>query len=371
MADLSHRQVSHDRIVLTDFEMAHAQFVFFVLERPFHRPAGEGDMQHGFDRRPRGGVREKVFFLTRAHQVASVDEPVRAANLAIALNPDGGAFEFPDHRPLFGVLEMNPLPGLVAQGGRLSAEFRDWSEDRPRFAGMAGPGAKIVANFDDVALPACFESGQELGTTSIPFVGGEPAEGEAVGQGAVHLSQGDVVLGSVDEMFGNARLLAAHRIIPTVLGQEQIAIKHRAEAGVIARIAQVNADDAVVFFAGVAAPLHLNARRLVAGLGMAGIVDDADGLEVAMIAGDNLLDAIAQQGMIPLGPIEELLQSSTRRAGEVGNGLDALARQVGELTTNVVGQVPAWFRPSKTVVKLVQKIGEFGRQGTDLFSCHP
>ena len=53
VADLSHREVPHDRSVLADLEVAHAQFVFFVLQRPLHRPAGEGDVEQGFDGRSR------------------------------------------------------------------------------------------------------------------------------------------------------------------------------------------------------------------------------------------------------------------------------------------------------------------------------
>ncbi len=364
--------MSHDGVVLADFEVTHTQFVFFVFQRPFHRPAGEADVQDGFDGCSRWRIREEVFFLARVQHVAGVDEPVGAEDPTVALDPDGGALEFPDHRPFLGVLEMNPLAWSLAQGRRRAAQRFDIAVVGPCFvAWIAGPGGKIAADFDDVALAAFFEPGQERGTGGVPFVGGEPSEGDAVGQGAVDLSQGDVVLGPIDEMVGDAGLGPAVGIVPAVFGEEQIAVEHGAEAGVVAGIAQVDADHAVVDLAGVAAPLEMNARGFVAALGMAGIVDDADGLGIGMIASNNLLDAIAQAHVTPRRPTEELLQSPARRVGEVGDRLDTLARQVRKLTANVIGQVIPWLRTTEAVVKLVQEIGEFGRQGKDLFSCHP
>ena len=56
----------------------------------------------------------------------------------------------------------------------------------------------------------------------------------------------------------------------------------------------MDADDAVIDFAGVAAPLPLNAGGFLAGFGMARIVNDADGLGVGVIARDDLLTAIAE-----------------------------------------------------------------------------
>lgn len=372
VTDLSHREVSHDGVVLADFEVTHAQFVFFVLQRPFHRPAGEADVQDGFDACSRWRVREEVFLLARVRDVARVDEPVGAEDLTVALDPDGGAFEFPDHRSFLGVLEVNLLQRLLPHGRRRTAERFDIAVVGPCFvAWIAGPGGKIAADFDDVALAAFFEPGQERGTGGVPFVGGEPSEGDAIGQGAIDLSQGDVVLGPVDEMVGDAGFCPAVGIVPAVFGKEQIAVEHGAEAGVVAGITQVDADHAVVDLAGVAAPLEMNARGFVAALGMTGIVDDADGLGIRMIPGNELLDAIAQQHMTPRRPTEELLQSPTRRVGEVGDRFDTLARQVRELTANVIGQVIPWLGTTEAVVKLVQKLGEFGRQGKDLMRCHP
>jgi hypothetical protein len=64
--------------------MTQAEFALLVLQRAFHRPAFEADVQEDFERRSRSGVAEKIFFLLRVENVASMDDPVGAENLVIA-----------------------------------------------------------------------------------------------------------------------------------------------------------------------------------------------------------------------------------------------------------------------------------------------
>jgi len=77
---------------------------------------------------------------------------------------------------------------------------------------------KIAADFADVALLKGFEAVQKAGATGIPFVEGEPTKVDIVGQRVADLFQGDVVLGSVHDVVGNASFLAACGIVPTVFG---------------------------------------------------------------------------------------------------------------------------------------------------------
>ena len=295
MADLCYCEVSHDGVVPANFKMAQPEFVLLVLQRAFHRPTGKADVQDDFQRCSRIGIAKEVFFLARIEDVAGIDEPIRAKNLAVALQPERSTLDLPDGRTFLGVLDVNALPRLAHHGPRIATERFDVSVDRTRFtAGIAQPAVKVAADFTDVALLECFESRQEIGATAVPFVEGEPTEDDAVGQRVADLLQGDLVFWSVDDVVGNGRFLAACGIVPSVFGKEQRAVEHGAKAGIEADVAEVDADDAAIDFARVAAPLPLDAGRFRAGLGMSRIVDDADGLRIGVIAHDELLGAIAE-----------------------------------------------------------------------------
>ena len=364
--------MSHDRVVLADLEMTHAEFILVVLQRALHRPAREGNMQDDFWRGARGGIAEEVFFLGRIENVAGIDEPVRAQNFAVALKPKRSAFDFPNARTFFGVLNVETLPRLTHHDTRIATQRLDVPVDGSGFAaGIAEPAAKIAANLADETLLKRFESVEKGGTTGVPFVGGEPSEVDAVGQGVPKLIEGDVVFGSVNDVVGDARFRAAFGIIPAFFGKEKIAVEHGAKTGVKGGVTEVNADNTVVDLAGVAAPLALDAGGFFAGLGMTGIVDDADGLGIGMITNDELLDAIANVAAVPGGPIEELLEGTARRAVEVGDGLNALTFQVGELPFDIAGEMAARLGASEAVIKLAEEVSQLRPQGKDLCWCHP
>jgi len=372
MAYLRHGQMSHDRVVLADLEMTHAEFILVVLQRALHRPARERDMQNDFGRCARGGIAQEVFFLGRIENIAGVDEPIRAEHLVVTLKPKGSAFDFPNTWAFFGVLDVEASPWLTHHGARIAAQRLDVSVDGPGCtARIAEPAAKIAADFADEALLKRFEAGQEVGTTGVPFVDGEPTEADAVGQRVPELIEGDVVFGSINNVIGNARFLAACGIVPAVLGKEKIAVEHGAKMGVEAAVAEVNADDTIVDLAGVAAPLALDAGGFIAGLGMTRIVDDADGLGIVMIANDDLLHAITNVFAIPGRPIEELLKRAAWRAVEIRDGLNALAFQVGKLTFDITGKMAARLGASEAVIKLGEVVSQLWPKGKNLSGCHP
>lgn len=364
--------MSHDRVVLADFEMTHAEFILVVLQGALHRPARERDMQNDFGRCARGGIAQEVFFLSRIENVAGIDEPIRAQNFAVALQPKGSGFDFPNARAFFGVLDVEALPWLTHHGARITAQRLDVPVDGSGFAvRIAEPAAKIAADFADEALLKRFESVEKGGTTGVPFVGGEPAEVDAVGQGVPELVESDVVFGSVNDLVGDTRFRAALGVVPAVFGKEKITVEHGAKTGVEGGVAQVNADDTIVDFAGVAAPLSLHAGGFFAGLGVTGIVDDADGLGIVMIANDDLLHAITNAAAIPGRPIEELLEGTAWCAVEIRDGLNALAFQVGELPFDIAGKMAPRLRASEAVIKLAEEVSQLWPKGKNLSGCHP
>ena len=70
-----------------------------------------------------------------------------------------------------------------------------------------------------------------------------------------------------------------------------------------------------------------------------GFIDDADGMGMGMLLGDDLLQAVAGQIFLPTMLAEELLQRSHGHVGRQGDRLDALAGQVRKLTVHIDRQM--------------------------------
>ena len=77
-ADLRHREVPQEGVVLANREMTQTEFILFVFQRAVHRPTGETDVPEDFEGRARTGVAKKVFFFFRLEDVAGIDEPIGA-----------------------------------------------------------------------------------------------------------------------------------------------------------------------------------------------------------------------------------------------------------------------------------------------------
>jgi hypothetical protein len=69
----------------------------------------------------------------------------------------------------------------------------------------------------------------------------------------------------------------------------------------------MDADDAVVHLAATAEPLPPRPDRMRAALGGARFIDTADGLGMTMVAGHQLLTAVADVTFIPLDRFQEPL----------------------------------------------------------------
>jgi len=104
---------------------------------------------------------------------------------------------------------------------------------------------------------------------------------------------------------------------------------------------------------------------------MAGIVEDANSLGILMIAGDDLLNAIAGARMIPDIRIEKLLERAWGNVVEQRDGLNALALQVAELSAYVMAQMFARLGSSEAVGELAEELGQRGAEREDLINRHP
>src|SRR5205814_1199520 len=123
---------------------------------------------------------------------------------------------------------------------------------------------------------------------------------------------------------------------------------------------QVNGDDAVLGLAQPAAPLLLHAGGLVPLLGIAGLVDQADGVRARVLGGHQALESIPQLVLRPLELAEELLQGPWGDVRLLRDRFDTLLGQVGELPTDVDAQVGAGVLATEAIAELVEELNEFG-----------
>jgi hypothetical protein len=101
------------------------------------------------------------------------------------------------------------------------------------------------------------------------------------------------------------------------------------------------------------------------------LVDDRHRLFVGVVAGDQPLRRVAQAVLVPRREREELLQRPRRHVRQVGDRLDALARQVAELPADVLLEVAARVGADEAVGVLVEVVGQCRPQRSDLLLGHP
>jgi hypothetical protein len=104
---------------------------------------------------------------------------------------------------------------------------------------------------------------------------------------------------------------------------------------------------------------------------MAGVVEDADGLGIFMIPGDEVLQALPSARVLPDIRIEKLLQSARGDVVEQGHRLNALALQMAELPADVMQEMSAWLGPPEAVGEFVQEFSEGGAERKNLIDGHP
>src|SRR5437763_492897 len=112
----------------------------------------------------------------------------------------------------------------------------------------------------------------------------------AVGLGAIEQFQADVMFGPIDDVIGNAGLATTLAVVAPAFGQKNFGVERGAEACVERTEDELDGDHAIGGLAEPTAILPLHAGGFLAGLGMAGVVNDADSFGILMIARDDLLN---------------------------------------------------------------------------------
>src|SRR5262249_32978016 len=212
------------------------------------------------------------------------------------------------------------------------------------------------------------------GALPVLLVEGQPVQGHPVGGGLVDLLKGDLPLGAMHQVVGDAGGPAAGAIIGPPLGQEQRAAEQGLEAA--AADAYVDGDNTVVGLAQAAAPLAGDPRGLGALLGLAGLVDDADGAQASVIgqarqqAGGVAVQDVEGPGVVPGVVAQELLEGTHRGACGQGDGLDRLAVEVGEQPADVGAQVVEGLGVLTAEQEAVQEAVQGTAQAAQLAFAH-
>ena len=98
--------------------------------------------------------------------------------------------------------------------------------------------------------------------------------------------------------------------------------------------------------------------------------DIADGLIVGMFGGDHPLENLPAHGLVPAMRRQKILQGAWGYAGPIGDGFDALARQIGELPRDIPPQVFAALTTRKTPAITIQVRIQFPVPSTQIASIH-
>src|SRR5215471_1546103 len=389
VADGRQDQVSFQSQVAPAFVLIQTDLALVVFETTFHTPSGEGDQQQGADSCLGRCIAHEEFDLGGIQHVACDDQMQSCPWQAVlVLDRDECVLALPYHRSFFPILDAPGLPGLIAQCSifqqRIDAACRSAATGQPRNvtasttpttvkrscddAWRLQPTREIPWHLRDVVLLPRRHFAQKLRFAAVTFVERQPVKMQTVADGSVIEFQRDPPLGPVNHRIGNAGFPATLPVRRPTLRQEQLAVEQAVE--VIDGVAQMHRDYAVFELTQPTAPLLLHPGRLVALLGVAGLVEDADRTRARVLGPDDLLETITQSIVVPFQLTEELLERSRCDSRRQRDRLDALLGEFGELSTDINSQMSACVLASKTVSEPIQETFEFRFETANLCGIH-
>ncbi len=206
--DQAHRFVSHQRHIVPPLEVAEPEFRLGDPEGVFHVPASERNPDHFLDISICGSVGQEELLLAGL-VVARPDQPVTLLRPPLlAVQPDSRRLDPPDlilhrlpvkthHLPLLGSKEA---PGADHVFGLPGLDCPLW----PLSGSRNRQARETARHFTSEQLVALIQAKDELGNGTITFVKGQCVENDPVGVGPIELLQGDLPLGAVDDLVGDA-----------------------------------------------------------------------------------------------------------------------------------------------------------------------
>jgi len=125
------------------------------------------------------------------------------------------------------------------------------------------PPHEVDRNLCHIVLPQTVQTPQKWGFSAVTFVEGQPREPQAIAQRSLHLFEGDLPFGTIDDVVGNPRSPATCAIsMPRLFRQKQVAVDQRVE--ITRDITKMDADHTVLLLATTTTPLPLHTGGFVA-----------------------------------------------------------------------------------------------------------
>ena len=184
---------------------------------------------------------------------------------------------------------------------------------------MNQPAGENGRHFYHISLASIIQLKQKFRNLAIAFISTDPLESNAIGNGMFPQLKSNLPLWTIGHLFGYSCGFATVCVLRPTLWQEQLAIQKTVEipSGVI----QMYCNNTIVFLTAIAAPLTLNARGLVAFLGMACFIEYSNGTRMLMLASDYLLEDVSHTHFVPFVQRKKLLKVSRRQRNRVRHRL--------------------------------------------------
>src|SRR5579884_2896668 len=323
------RLVPHQRRVVPPLVVREAEFALAHPEGVFHIPAAESDPQQRLYFGVGWRIGQEVLLLARL-RVLRPDQPVRpCAPLPVLHLPDLRRLHLPDLLPYRLARQLYLDPRLFQEARTVPHHLIGTLPlallTRPLRRAVGCHAGQALGYFAHETQVSLIQSADELRSLAVFLVKGDPVEIQLIGFGSVQLLQGDLPLGPVFHVIGDARRPVAFAVFGPILREEQFGI----DQGLVAALAdaEVHGDDAVVELADTAEVLALDAGGLVAGLQGRGLVDQTDVAQAIIgqarqFDPDVALQLLTCLSVLPLVVAEELLQGTDGTACSLGDRLD-------------------------------------------------
>lgn len=180
--------------------------------------------------------------------------------------------------------------------------------------------------------------------------------------------QGDLPFRSIGHVVRDFCFTAAITIFRPAFRKKQFAVDQAVK--IARRVAEMDRHDAILRLADRAAPLSLDARRLVSLFHVAGFVDDPDRVRPGVFLDHQLPQPTPHPIFVPPIMCQEFLQCSWGNPCMHRDRLDALRVQVRQLALYVHRQVGTRILASKAAAELLQVTSQHRLQPANLVGIH-
>src|SRR3990167_2919917 len=344
------------------FVVAEPRLVLPLAMVLFDRPPGVAGAHHGVEGTadPRVGGEELPLPLL-VKRLGQEKPPFGAETLVCALKANPQAHRLDDDRAFAGVANVEGRPDALGKhlgdlidaheagpsGTKVgqSLQKADWTTSTRFWQGQPDLGAD--GQLQDVALPEFVQPVVQRRALPELLVSGEPGMRDPFDPGVANHLEGELPIGTEDDVVRDARGSAARPVRGPGLRKVEAPVEERMPGR--AGVRQVAPGHAVVLLAPLAAPLALDADRLVAPLGEGRRIKDEHTVGRPHRLADVAPMLDEHRTLVPGRRGDEVLKEPHVDLLLEGDGLDRFvfqwARQSQQVRREVLALIPARKKP--------------------------